>query len=324
MTNNELIDRFERKIDYLRVSVTDRCNLRCTYCTPEEFKPLRREEILTLEETAKIVELASDLGISKVRITGGEPLLRRNLVHLVLMLNNIGAIDDISMTTNGILLKQFAKLLFDSGVKRINVSLDTLKKETYKKITKFDRLDDVLTGIEEALKVGFSPVKLNIVVMKGINDSEILDFAKLTKEKPLSVRFIEHMPLLKPHSYFSLINIRDKLMKLGELIPVSDIKGNGPAVYVKYKDALGSIGIIAPMSKGFCNNCNRLRLTADGRLFPCLMGEEFVDLKDALRKGADEEQMKHIIERAVLLKELSPDNSKGYKKIGKPMASIGG
>ncbi|TES90127.1 MAG: GTP 3',8-cyclase MoaA [Candidatus Cloacimonadota bacterium] len=324
MTNNELIDRYGRRIDYLRVSVTDRCNLKCIYCKTEDFELLRREDILTLEETARIVKLASEMGIRNIRITGGEPLIRRNLAHLVQMINDLKNIEDISLTTNGILLNEFAESLFNTGVKRVNISLDTLKRDRFKKITKSDRLGDVLHGIETVLRIGFSPVKINVVVIKGINEDEILDFARLTKEKPISVRFIEHMPLSEPHSYFPLDSIRKELMKLGELFPASNVKGCGPAVYMRYKKAKGTIGIIMPMSEEFCDNCNRLRLSADGRLFPCLMGERFIDLKGRLRSGGNDKEIKQLIKDAVLTKFLSPVDSKGNKMIKKSMASIGG
>lgn len=319
-----MVDKFGRRIDYLRVSVTDRCNLRCIYCKLDDFTLLEREEILTLEETAHIIKLASELSIRKVRITGGEPLIRKNILHLIQMIGNISSINDIAITTNGTLLPEFAKELFTAGIKRVNISLDTLKRERFKEITKQDKLNNVLDGIETVLRLGFEPVKINVVVIKGLNEDEILDFAELTKRKPLVVRFIEHMPIKEPHSYFSLGCIKEKLMTIGELTPVSTLKGNGPAFYMKYKNAKGAIGIIAPMSEGFCNDCNRLRLTADGRLFPCLMSEKFVDLKGALRSGGTDREIKHLIKDTILLKPLSPIDSNGRKIIKKPMASIGG
>ncbi len=322
---NRLIDRFGRKIDYMRVSVTDRCNLRCMYCTPDNFTLLKRDEILTLEETSRIIRVASECGIIKVRITGGEPLIRRNLIHLIQMVNDTPDVKDISITTNGTLLPEFAEQLFASGIKRVNISLDTLKRERFREITKSDKLNDVLLGIETVLRIGFSPIKINVVVIKGVNEDEILDFARLTKEKPLYIRFIEHMPISKNHSYFSLESIKNRLEGLGDLTTVSSVDGNGPAVYMKYKDAKGAIGIIAPMSKGFCDDCNRLRLTADGRLFLCLMDEKNIDLKKIIRSGGTDEEIKSLIKDAVRTKPLSPINS---KVIGgnqsKSMASIGG
>ena len=321
---SEIIDRFGRRIDYLRVSVTDRCNLKCIYCNLDDFTLLERKEILTLEETARIIKLASELGISKIRITGGEPLIRKNLIHLIKMIGNISSINDISITTNGILLSEFAKELFTAGIKRVNISLDTLKRDRFKEITKQDKLNNVLDGIETVLRLGFEPVKINVVVIKGLNEDEILDFAELTKRKPIVVRFIEHMPIKEPHSYFSLRDIKKELMTIGELITVSTLKGNGPAYYMKYKNAKGVIGIIAPMSKGFCDNCNRLRLTADGRLFLCLMSDTFVNLKGKMRNGGTNKEIKTLIKDAVQKKQLSPTESEGKKIIWEPMASIGG
>ncbi len=324
MTNNRLIDRFNRTIDYLRVSVTDRCNLRCTYCSTDDFPLLEREEILTLEELARVVRCASEFGIKKVRITGGEPLIRKNIVHFIQMLHSIDSIEDLSITTNGTLLQDYAGLLFKAGIKRLNISLDTLKRERFVEITGRDKLNDVLRGIDVALETGFSPVKLNVVVIQGSNEDEILDFAELTREKPLTVRFIEHMPIHKRHAFFSLKDVQRKLEKYGKLIAVTDIKGAGPAHYMKYEDAPGRIGIIAPMSEGFCERCNRLRLTADGHLYVCLMNEISTDIKKVLRSGGTDDELKRFIRDTVQKKPFSPAETNGGKVVGKPMASIGG
>jgi cyclic pyranopterin phosphate synthase len=319
-----LIDRFGRTIDYLRVSVIDRCNLRCIYCKTEEYTQVPRKEILSLEEIFRIVRCASECGISKVRITGGEPLIRKNLVYLISMVNTLDTIEDISLTTNGTLLEKYGEVLFSSGVRRVNISLDTLKRERFKRITGTDRLDDVLKGIETALTVGFSPVKINVVVVKDLNEDEIRDFAKLTLERPITVRFIEHMPVHTSHVYFSLKNIHKILTELGEIKTQNTIVGNGPAVYVKYRGSPGSIGIITPMSNGFCEGCNRLRLTAEGRLYTCLMSDKFFDVKKVIRLGGSDQEIKSVFKKAVREKPASPDESNGEKVIRKPMASIGG
>lgn len=321
---NGFVDRFGRKIDYLRVSVIDRCNLRCVYCETDEYSHVPRKEILSLEEISRIIRCASECGITKVRITGGEPLIRRNLIYLISMINGMETIEDISITTNGTLLRENGQTLFTAGVKRVNISLDTLKRERFKEITRRDRLHDVLSGIDTALSVGFSPVKINVVVVKGLNEDEILDFAKLTKEKPITVRFIEHMPIQKSHSYFPLKDIQNKLSELGEVEVQNSIVGNGPALYMKYQSAPGSIGIITPMSKGFCDDCNRLRLTAEGRLFTCLMSNESFDVKKVVRGGGSDRDIKEVFEKAVNKKPASPDESNGDRVIRKPMASIGG
>lgn len=322
--NNVLSDKHGRTVDYLRVSVTDRCNLSCCYCKTEEFKLLAREEILSLEESARIVDIASGIGVHHIRVTGGEPLIRRNIVHFTEMVRALPAIDDISITTNGTVLERFAQQLFEAGVKRINISLDTLKRDRFARITKRDRLADVLRGIDSALETGFSPVKLNVVVIEDVNDDEILDFARLTLEKPLSVRFIEHMPIDRSHSYVSQAAITARLKTMGALIPVSGVEGNGPARYVKYEDAKGTLGIIAPMSHPFCSGCNRLRLTVDGRLLPCLMSNRSYDVKGMIRDRASDEEVAELIMRAVREKPLAPVSDDGEKNIGKPMASIGG
>jgi cyclic pyranopterin phosphate synthase len=321
-----LVDTHRRKIDYLRISITDRCNLNCSYCKTEDFKLLERDEILTLEESARIVKVASSLGVSKVRITGGEPLIRRNIIHFIRMVRDIPGIDEISLTTNGTLLAGFADELVDAGIKRINISLDTLKRERFKKITSKDKLGEVLEGIEKALDAGFSPVKLNVVVMKGVNDDEILDFGQLTFEHPLSVRFIEHMPIQKSHTYVPVSAVMKGLSELGALIPLPacDVIGNGPAHYVKYEDAKGTIGFISPLSHSFCDRCNRLRITVDGRLFPCLMSGTSYDVKQIIRSKGSDEDIAQLILQVVREKAPGPVSDDESKKIGKPMASIGG
>lgn len=278
----KLVDKWGRKINYLRISVTDRCNLRCKYCMPEEgieFK--KHEDILRYEEIIKIVKIGKELGINKVRITGGEPLVRKDLAELIEGLNKL-KLEDISLTTNGVLLAKQAKNLKEAGLDRVNISLDTLQKEKYKKITRRNNLEDVISGIEAAFKHNFDPVKLNMVVMKGINDDEILDFAKLSLDRELHVRFIEYMPLgeeINGAEYYEMDKVKEKIEKKFELI-AANTEGNGPAKYYKIPGSKGSIGFISPMSEHFCSECNRFRLTADGKFRPCLARDLEVEIPD--------------------------------------------
>jgi len=272
-----LSDSFQRPIDYLRISVTDRCDLRCIYCMPPDgICPLPHSEILTYEEILAVVQAAAELGIKKVRLTGGEPLVRLGLPKLIKMLAQVETIDDISLTSNGTLLGRYAADLQRAGLRRVNVSLDTLKPDRFKYITRssYD-LDDVLQGIEAARSVGLNPVKMNVVVMAGINDDELLDFATRTIEEEWHVRFIELMPAAgvstTASQFVSVSEMRKRLEALGELEPCLPSVGNGPAKYFRFHQAKGTIGFITPVSEHFCIHCNRLRLTADGKLRPCLL-----------------------------------------------------
>lgn len=307
-----LIDRYQRRINYLRVSVTDRCNLRCIYCMPPEgIKPLGHEDILRFEEIEEIVRYSIDWGIDKVRITGGEPLVRKGVVYLVEILANLKGVEDLSMTTNGILLRDYVRDLKNAGLQRINISLDSLDANKFHRITKVGRLSLVLDGIEEALKRGLAPVKINVVVMKGINDDEVLDFAKMSLDRPLHIRFIEYMPFCDrkgakltakaQKSSFEFVStsiIRERLRELGELIP-AEVKGAGPAKSFRFEKSLGTIGFITPMSEHFCVTCNRLRLTADGKLYPCLFSDYGIDIKTPLRTGAGYREIKELFEEAL-------------------------
>jgi len=303
-----LSDPFNRPINYLRISVTDRCNLRCIYCLPPEgIRLLPYGEILNYEEIATVARLAAELGIKKVRLTGGEPLVRAKLSELVAMLAEIDTIDDISLTTNGVLLKQYAGELKRAGLKRVNVSLDSLNPDKFERITRHRKLSDVLQGIEAAKTCGLHPVKVNMVVMRGINDDEIVDFAKLTITEGWHLRFIELMPFAmdnppEGHSprgktnvhpqFMSADAVKERLGRLGELEPSLPISGNGPAKYFRLPQANGTIGFITPVSQHFCFSCNRLRLTAEGKLRPCLLGDQEIDLRQPLRTGASPEELK--------------------------------
>jgi len=325
-----LSDSFQRPINYLRISVTDRCNLRCIYCLPAEGVPLMsHKDILTYEEIYTVAQAAAELGINKVRLTGGEPLVRLGLTELIKMLTQIEAIDDISLTTNGTLLGGHAAELKRAGLQRVNISLDTLNSDKFKFITR-GSLDvgDVLEGIEVARSVGLNPVKINMVVMSGINDDELLDFAAKTIDEGWHVRFIEFMPVggMSPKaSYFvSVSDIRKRLELVGELQPCLPSVGNGPAKYFRLPHAKGTVGFITPVSEHFCFHCNRLRLTADGRLRPCLLAEDEIDLKQPLRGGISSTGLKQLIEAAVTKKPLRHHLKEGLTPQGRPMTQMGG
>ena len=302
----KLLDPYGRTIDYLRISITDHCNLDCLYCVPfGGRRRLSHTEILTYEEILRITKAAVSAGVSKIRITGGEPLQRRGMVRLCRMLAEIDGIESLAVTTNGILLKEFADPLFEAGVRRVNISLDTLKPERFKKITGEDLLYRVLEGIEAAEKIGLNPIKINTVVMHGINDDEIEDMAGLTLEKSYHIRFIELMPtqgytIKKHHSLFvPMSEVLDRIKKIGNLQLDNKTESFGPAMLYSFAGAPGRIGFIAPVSRHFCETCNRLRLTADGKLRTCLFSEKEIDIKRSLRKGAAMKTLADIFRHAV-------------------------
>ena len=325
-----LSDSFQRPINYLRISVTDRCNLRCIYCMPPDGVSLMsHDDILSYEEIDTVAQAAAELGISKVRITGGEPLVRSGLPELVEMLARIKAIDDISLTTNGTLLGRYATELKQAGLQRINVSLDTLKADRFQRITRGESsLSDVLEGIEAARAAGLEPVKLNTVVIAGVNDDELLDFAAKTIDEEWHVRFIELMPLTGEGTpvprFISASEMRKSLEKLGELEPCLPSIGNGPAKYYRLPGADGTIGLITPMTEHFCHTCNRLRLTSDGQLRPCLLDNDEINLKEALRNGAGPEELKQLIQQAVVIKRQQHDLAEKISSEIRPMCQIGG
>ena len=323
-----LSDSFQRPINYLRISVTDRCNLRCVYCMPEEGVGLMsHDDILSYEEIFTVVKAAAELGINKVRLTGGEPLVRAGLVDLVRLVASIETIDDISMTTNGILLAQHAAALKDAGLMRVNVSLDTLQPEKFRRITRWGRLEDTLNGIEAAREVGLNPVKINVVVMAGVNDDEIPDFAAKTVRDGWHVRFIELMPTSGGAPAGKLVSaeeIRKRIEPLGALEPWKATVGNGPAKYFRLPGATGTIGFITPVTEHFCYQCNRLRLTADGKLRPCLLDEGEIDLREALRGGASMDELKGLIEKAIAGKPQRHHLAEGSPHQGRPFSQVGG
>jgi cyclic pyranopterin phosphate synthase len=303
-----LVDRFNRPITYLRISVTDRCNLRCVYCMPESGLPwIPKPDILTYEEIAQIVEAGASVGLRSIRLTGGEPLLRRDLVRLVDMLARIPGIDDIALSTNGLLLAERAAELRDAGLRRVNISLDTLREDRFFAIARRDGLDRVIAGIDAAIDVGLRPIKLNCVVMRGQNDDEVLAFAELTRKREIYVRFIELMPVaenldMQTDAYISAAEILKRVEESGALLPVDGPGGNGPARYFAFPGALGAVGVISPLSHDYCERCNRVRLSADGRLRLCLFGDHHIDLRAPVRSGASRDEMAAIFSGAMLIK----------------------
>lgn len=296
----QLVDLFDRTISYFRLSLTDHCNLRCIYCMPREHQvKLASDDLLTYEELLRVVTLAVELGVKKVRLTGGEPLVRRNVMSFIKRLAAIPGLDDIRLTTNGVLLADYAAQLKASGVRKLNISLDSLRAERYRQITGRDNLARVWAAIEQVKRLQFETIKLNMVVMNGINDDELLDFARLSLTEPYQVRFIEFMPIgastaWEKKRYLPTADIMTRLQELGPLQPVGGTAGgatSGPARVFKVAGAVGSLGFISPLSRHFCENCNRLRLTAEGKLRSCLFSDEQTDIKAVLRRGGSDKEV---------------------------------
>lgn len=325
-----MLDGYKRNINYLRISLTDRCNLRCVYCMPAEgVEQVAHGEILTLEEIYQVVKAATLLGIRKVRLTGGEPLVRLGVTDLIKRIKETTSIDDISITTNGILLKKMGKDLQQAGLNRVNISLDSLEQETFHKITRHDALHQVLAGIDEALSLGLHPVKINTVVIRGVNDHEVLDFARWTTKEPVHIRFIELMPIGTSNPWAGdcyipaeeiINNINNKL---GTLTEEHKLAGSGPAKYFRLPGAPGTIGFITAISEHFCQQCNRLRLTANGKLRPCLYDNREIDIKAALRAGSTPEQLAEVIGQAISLKPDRHHMQQGWQD-QRTMSQIGG
>jgi cyclic pyranopterin phosphate synthase len=324
-----LSDSFQRPINYLRISVTDRCNLRCVYCMPEAGVELMSHyDILSYEEIYTVVKAAAELGINRVRLTGGEPLVRAGLTDLISLLDSIETIDDISLTTNGILLAQHAAELKEAGLSRVNISLDTLKPDRFRQITRCGTLVNTLEGIEAAGEAGLTPVKINMVVMAGINDDELTDFAAKTVKDGWNVRFIELMPSSANEQVSSKLvsvsDMRKRIEAMGKLEPSQIEAGNGPAKYFRLPGTKGTVGFISPVTEHFCFQCNRLRLTADGKLRPCLLSEDEIDLKEPLRSGAPLEELKTLISKAIARKPKGHHLAEGTGRKGRPFSQVGG
>ena len=320
-------DKFGREIDYLRVSVTDNCNLRCIYCMDEKNnKFLKNDEKLTDDEIYKVIKESANLGIKKVRITGGEPLVRQGIVKLISKINTIPGIEEIYLTTNGILLADMIDELAVNGLKGVNISLDSLKEERFNKLTRLGKLDKVLKAIDKAIDLGIK-VKLNTVIVNDINKDEILDFVKLTIEKPIDVRFIELMPIGIAVNYKGVTN-QEVLKVISKIYPdyeeVVRSKSGGPASYIKVKGGKGKIGFISAMSNCFCEECNRVRLTPEGFLKQCLHFDYGVDLKSKLRENISDEELNKLIfdniydkpEKHLFLKKSDHKELKFMNQIG--------
>jgi len=328
-----LKDSIGRTINYLRISVTDYCNFRCVYCMPKEgVAPRKHHEMMRFEEIVDVVRVAAENGISKIRLTGGEPLVRHGIVDLVRMIRQISGINEITITTNGYLLAKHAEALKDAGLTRVNVSLDTLKPDLFKKITRYGDLATVWQGIEAAEKVGLLPLKINMVMMAGINDNEIPDFMNLSMDNPWHVRFIELMPIQNQVSwgegfpdpsdcYISTGKVLDRHKEMG-LEPVYKLDHLGPAKLYKLPGAKGFVGFISPLDDDhFCSRCNRLRLTADGNLRPCLMSDYEVPLLPAIRAGED---ISKIIAQVIKVKPAHHELVLNHTPENRNMMQIGG
>ena len=330
-----MLDNYQRDINYLRISITDRCNLRCRYCMPKEgLSLLGHDDILRYEEILRVVKIAVSLGVAKVRITGGEPLVRRGIVPFVADLNSLPGIHDLSLTTNGVLLERCAADLFKAGVRRINISLDSLNSDKYHTITRGGCLDDVLRGIAAVYAQGFSPIKINVVAIKGFNDDEILDFARLTLDSPYQIRFIELMPLGHPgRDNLGKYLASEVIMRtIADKYPLSPVNGerermDGPAEMYRIAGGMGEIGFISPVSHHFCHLCNRLRLTADGNLRACLLSDEEFGLKTPLRTGCTDSLLEALMKEAIAGKPRKHEvqfDEQFLRKCVKNMSAIGG
>ena len=332
-------DSHGRVIDYLRISLTDKCNFRCIYCMPAEgVSVMSHDELLRIEEIETIALVATRIGIRSVRFTGGEPLVRKGVIDLVAALNDMPGIENISMTTNGVLLPEMAEELKAAGLSRVNISLDTLDPEQFTFITRVGRIESTLKGIDAALEAGFNPVKINAVTVRSLNQ-DYLAFAKLSIDRPLHVRFIEYMPVgestgadgtgwgkkdvVPSEELLSIINERARAEGIPELVSMNDDDkplGWGPARYFEFPGAQGTVGFISPLSRHFCSECNRLRLTADGKLRPCLFSDREIDVRTALREGGEDAVHDCFLEAL----NMKPDEH--HDKVGteRNMSQIGG
>ncbi len=311
-------DAFNREIDYLRISLTDLCNLRCVYCMPKEgVNKKEHNEILSFERIIEIVKATVTLGIKKVRLTGGEPLVRKGIIKICQDIANIKGIETLAITTNGILLKKYAKELYCAGVNRLNISLDTLNKDKYFRITRGGNIDDVLEGLKEAKRVGFKQIKINCVLIKNFNDDEIIDFANFAKDNDLDIRFIELMPIGEARDLKdSFLSNDEILLKIPELIPLTY---DGVSKQYGFKNSRGKISLISPLSHSFCTTCSRIRLTSDGKIKPCLHSDAEIDLNNLhgeelvkkLKEAIYSKPKEHL-----LTKKKNSDSSRRMNEIG--------
>ncbi len=328
---NQLKDSFGRTINNMRISVTDRCNFRCHYCMPEEGMVwMKKDELLTFEEISRIVRIVAQLGVNKIRLTGGEPLMRKELHLLVDQISRIDGIHDIAMTTNGYFLKDQAAALSDAGLKRITVSMDSLDVLTFADITRRDYFDKVWEGLDILQTLQLSPIKINVVLMRGVNDNEIEKFAELARTKPFIVRFIEYMPIGAGDTwdYSKVVPTREIINRIEKhfpkLVPI-EYHGSQPADRFKFEDGVGELGFISSVSEPFCSHCNRIRITSDGKLRTCLFSLHETDLKSMLRSGMTDETISDTIVGAVWKKEEGHlINQPGFVKPERTMSQIGG
>ncbi len=328
---NPLVDGFGRIHDSLRISVTDRCNIRCFYCMPEVVKFQPREELLSYEEIERFVRVAVSLGVRKLRLTGGEPLVRKDISCLIHRLSAIEGVEDLALTTNGVLLGEHAQELYDAGLRRLNIHLDTLDRERFLKITRRDDLQKVLDGIDTAQRIGFGPIKINAVAVKNLLEPDIVPLARYGRERGIEIRYIEFMPLdaqglwdkgrvLLASDMIAMIE-----REIGPLVVSSHQDPRAPATEYEFADGGGRIGFVASVSRPFCMNCNRLRITADGKIRYCLFAIEETDVRDLLRRGAPDEEIAAAIRSCVADKWIGHQiNTTQFVPPPRPMYSIGG
>ncbi len=330
--DNLLVDSFGRLHNNLRVSVTDRCNLRCFYCMPEhDPKFMPKAELLTFEEIERVVRIGTRLGIDQVRFTGGEPLVRRELHKLIESVVRLPGVRDVGLTTNGIFLADQVQVLRDAGLKRLNISLDALDPETFRRITRRDGFHRVLAGIQAAKDTGFAPIKLNAVSVRGLTEDQVIPFGEFARQGDVEVRFIEFMPLdaqnewerekvLFAHEIIAILET-----EFGPLDPVSSSNDRAPANRYRFRDGRGTIGLIASVSRPFCHSCNRFRLTADGKLRNCLFSHDETDVRDLLRDSATDDDIAHAMRACIAMKKEGHEiNSARFIQPERPMHSIGG
>ena len=328
--HSSLVDSYGRVHNNLRISVTDRCNLRCVYCMPEEVVFMDRAELLTFEEIAHFVRVGTPLGIDKIRLTGGEPLMRRDLSRLVRMIVDVPGVRDVGLTTNGLLLAEHAQALFDAGLRRINISLDTLDPNRFREVARRDGLERVLDGIAAAKEAGFHPIKINAVVIRGLNDVDVVPLARYARERGLELRFIEYMPIgaeawERGKVYFAHEMLEQIERAVCPLVPAPDYDPRAPAMDFAYTDGGGTVGMIASVSRPFCLSCNRLRLTAEGKLRNCLFALDEVDVRPFLRGRPDDAALAEAIRRNVSEKwEGHEINTARFVKPARTMHAIGG
>jgi len=328
-TAKRLTDPLGRTIDYVRLSVTDKCNLRCAYCMPEGNRNFeRRDEYLTFDEVERVIRAFSELGVRRVRITGGEPLVRKKVPELAARLSALPGVEDLSLSTNAVLLANQAEALHSAGIERLNVSLDTLRRDRFLKITGNDDFDRVLDGLMVASQVGFAPIKINMLALKGQNDDEFIDMAEFCIEQGFSLRFIETMPMgtagrAATHHYMPLNVVKEQLEKKFDLAP-SVMPGGGPARYFRLDDSHSNVGFITPISRHFCDTCNRVRLSVDGTLHLCLGQTCSVPLRPLLREGIDDIELKNTLVEALKLKPARHEFGERPEQIIRFMSSTGG